>query len=219
MKAMVKKWCIIIVCVAIILLIVFLLFYKFYFLRNPQRNIPNDDNLFVSPANWKIIAIIHQKDLTNENTELYKENNVVIDDRTEGFTWATLVSIMMTPFDVHFQKAPLKATLIAQNYEEGHFFNAMKTKKGMRSTFQNEYNSMLFSTPEWHQFRVIQIAGFFARRIVPYLKLQDEVIQWQWIGHIKFWSQVSVILDDNFEVVAKVWDKVIDWETIIAKKK
>jgi phosphatidylserine decarboxylase len=95
----------------------------------------------------------------------------------------------------------------------------MKTKKGMRSTFQNEYNSMLFSTPEWHQFRVIQIAGFFARRIVPYLKLQDEVIQWQWIGHIKFWSQVSVILDDNFEVVAKVWDKVIDWETIIAKKK
>jgi len=219
MKSMIKKWCIILVCVAIVLLIVCFLFYKFYFLRNPQRNIPNDDSLFVSPANGKIIAIIHQEDLINKNTELYKENNVVIDDWTEGFTGATLVSIMMTPFDVHYQKAPTKATLIAQNYEEGYFYNAMKTKKGMRSTFQNEYNNMLFWTDEGYQFRVIQIAGFIARRIVPYLSLQDEVTQGQGIGLIKFWSQVSVILDNNFEVIANVWDKVIDWETIIARKK
>ena len=219
MKSMIKKWCIILVCVAIVLLIVCFLFYKFYFLRNPQRNIPNDDSLFVSPANGKIIAIIHQEDLINKNTELYKENNVVIDDRTEGFTGATLVSIMMTPFDVHYQKAPTAATLIAQNYEEGYFYNAMKTKKGMRSTFQNEYNNMLFWTDEGYQFRVIQIAGFIARRIVPYLSLQDEVTQGQGIGLIKFWSQVSVILDNNFEVIANVWDKVIDWETIIARKK
>lgn len=185
----------------------------------PIRNIPNDDNLFVSPANWKIIAIIHQDELTSQHSELYKNNNIVIDDWTEWFSWATLVSIMMTPLDVHFQKAPLSSTLIKQDYQEWYFYNAMKSKNWMRSTFQNEYNSMLFKTEEWYMFRIIQIAGFLARRIVPYLQIQDHVVQWEHIWHIRFWSQVSIILDNNFEVQAKVWDKVIDWETIIATKK
>ena len=214
-----KKIILIILIVIAFLLVAFALYYRFYFLRNPSRNIPHDSNLFVSPANWRIIAVIHQSDLTDENSELYKANNVVIDDWTDWFSWATLVSIMMTPFDVHFQKAPTDAVLIAQDYVEWYFYNAMKTKEWMRSTFQNEYNNMLFSTVEWYRFRVIQIAWFFARRIVSYLSLQDEVLQWDPIGHIKFWSQVSVILDDNFDVKVNVWDKVVDWETIIAVKK
>ncbi len=216
---MLKRILLITLLVIVFLLIAFILYYKFYFLRNPKRKIPHKSKLFVSPANWKVIAIIRQDELTDKNSALYKENDVVIDDWTEGFSWATLVSIMMTPFDVHFQKAPTDATLMAQNYEEGYFYNAMKTKKGMRSTFQNEYNNMLFWTDEWYRFRVIQIAWFFARRIVPYLKLQDVVKQGDPIGHIKFGSQVSVILDNNFKVKVKVWDKVVDWETVIAVKK
>ena len=214
-----KKIILIILMVIVFLLISFVLYDRFYFLRNPSRNIPHDSNLFVSPANWRIIAVIHQSDLTDENSELYKANNVVIDDWSDWFSWTTLFSIMMNPFYVHFQKAPTDAVIIAQDYEEWYFYNAMKTKKWMRSTFQNEYNNMLFWTEEWYRFRVIQIAWFFARRIVPYLRLQDEVLQWDPIGHIRFWSQVSVILDDNFEVKVKVGDKVIDWETVIAVKK
>lgn len=72
----------------------------------------------------------------------------------------------MTPLDVHYQKAPLESTLLESHYEEGRFFNAMRTGKTMNSTFQNEYQSMLFETPENYKFRVIQIAGFVARRIV-----------------------------------------------------
>lgn len=216
---MLKRILLIILLIVVFLLIAFILYYKFYFLRNPKRKIPHKSKLFVSPANWKVIAIIRQDELTDKNSALYKENDIVIDDWTEGFNWATLVSIMMTPFDVHFQKAPTDATLMAQNYEEGYFYNAMKTKKGMRSTFQNEYNNMLFWTDEGYRFRVIQIAWFFARRIVPYLKLQDVVKQGDPIGHIKFGSQVSVILDNNFKVKVKVWDKVVDWETVLAVKK
>ena len=216
---MLKRILLITLLVIVFLLIAFILYYKFYFLRNPKRKVPHKSKLFVSPANWKVIAIIRQDELTDKNSALYKENDVVIDDWTEGFSWATLVSIMMTPFDVHFQKAPTDATLMTQNYEEGYFYNAMKTKKGMRSTFQNEYNNMLFWTDEGYRFRVIQIAWFFARRIVPYLKLQDVVKQGDPIGHIKFGSQVSVILDNNFKVKVKVWDKVVDWETVIAVKK
>lgn len=193
-------------------------FYAFYFLRSPLRDIPDNDQLFVSPANGKIIAIIpFDENLTQ--TELYKKHNVVLDDWTEGFSsGATLVSIMMTPLDVHYQKAPLESTLIESYYEKGRFLNAMKKGKTMNSTFQNEYLSSLFKTPENYRFRVIQIAGFVARRIVNYLQPEQTVKQWEIIGLIKLGSQVSVVLDHNFEVLAKVGDKVIDGETVLAKK-
>ena len=139
------------------------MFYAFYFLRSPLRDIPDNDQLFVSPANGKIIAIIpFDENLTK--TELYKKHNVVLDDWTKGFSsGATLVSIMMTPLDVHYQK--------------GRFLNAMKKGKTMNSTFQNEYLSSLFKTPENYRFRVIQIAGFVARRIVNYLQPEQTVHQ------------------------------------------
>lgn len=74
--------------VAIIMILIFLVlrgFYSFYFLRSPVRNVPNDDTLFVSPANGKIISIIpFDGDLSE--TELYKKHNVVLDDWTEGFS-------------------------------------------------------------------------------------------------------------------------------------
>lgn len=160
-------------------------FYAFYFLRSPQRMIPNNDELFVSPANGKIIAII-PFDQNLHQTELYKKHNVVLDDWTKGFsTGATLISIMMTPLDVHYQKAPLESTLIDAYYEKGRFLNAMRKGKTMNSTFQNEYLSSLFKTPENYQFRVIQIAGFVARRIVSYLQPEQTVKQGEIIGLIK----------------------------------
>jgi len=214
-----QEYLVIAIEVIIILIILVLAFYKFYFLRNPSREIPNDNDILVSPANWKIISIIHQNNLNDNHKELYKAHKKVIDDWTEWFKWATLVSIMMTPMNVHYQKAPTKSTLVSQNYQKWRFFNATKKKKNMRSTFQNEYNSMLFKTDEWYNFRVIQIAWALARRIVPELEINDKVIQWQRIWLIKFWSQVSFIIDDNYEIVANIWDKVIDWETVIAKKK
>jgi phosphatidylserine decarboxylase len=62
---------------------------------------------------------------------------------------------------------------------------------------------------------VIQIAGKLARRIVSFLKVNDTVAQWDIIWLIKFGSQVTIVFDKNVEVVAKVWDIVIDGETIL----
>lgn len=126
---------------------------------------------------------------------------------------------MMTPLDVHYQKAPLAAKLIKEDYEEGSFLNAMKKDQEMKSTFQNEYNSMLFVTPEGYRFRILQIAGFVARRIVDFLELEQNVEQGESIGLIKLGSQVSIILDENFEVLAQTGDVVIDGETVLARKK
>ena len=214
------KWLKMSLVISLVFLIGIGAFYRFYFLRDPIRAVPNDDTMFVSPANGKIIAIIKQDELKNHKTELYKENKKVINDWTEGFSsGATLISIMMTPLDVHYQKAPMGSTMIDEVYVAGRFWNAMRSNSTMNSTFQNEYHSMLFETPEAYQFRVIQIAGFVARRIVDFLNPGQEVKQGEKIWLIKLGSQVSIVLDKNFEVLAKVGDKVVDGETILAKKK
>lgn len=204
------------------ILIFLVSFYFLYFLRQPERKVPHDNKLFVSPANGKIIAIIHQDQLLLESigTGLYKDNNKVIEDWTEGFnSGATLISIMMTPRDVHYQKAPLEAKFLSKKYVAGRFFNAMKSDQSMRSTFQNEYNNILFQTPEGYKFRIIQIAGKLARRIEDYLKPEQTIEQGETRGLIKFGSQVSVILDTNFEIVAQIWEKVVEGESILAQKK
>ena len=126
---------------------------------------------------------------------------------------------MMTPLDVHYQKAPLASQLISKSYKPGSFLNVMKSDPTLRQTFQNEHNSMLFQTSEGYQFRIIQIAGALARRIVDYVVPNQQLQQGEKIWLIKLGSQVSVVLDANFELQAKVWDVVIEGETVLAKKR
>ena len=200
-----------------VLLVIWFAFYRCYFLREPERNIPYDDNVFVSPANWEIIAIIQNP---TDNTVLYKNNNKVLDHFIDGIgSGATMVSIMMTPMNVHYQRSPNYATLIEQTYVHWAKRNAMKTNENMTSTLQNEYNAMLFEMENWARYRVIQIAWALARRIVSDVDIDDTVEQWEIIWLIKFWSQVTIIFDQNVEVTAKVWDIVIDGETVLWKIK
>lgn len=190
-------------------------FYFLYFLRQPVRNIPDDPKVFVSPANGKIIAIIQNP---QEGEILYKQNKKVMDNFMEWLgEGATMVSIMMTPLNVHYQKAPNTATLISQEYYPGKKYNAMRWKDTMKATFQNEYNNMLFEQEDGTRFRVIQIAGKLARRIVSFLEVDNTVTQWDIIWLIKFGSQVTIVFDKNVKVVAKVWDIVIDGETVLWK--
>ncbi len=203
--------------VFLLLFFICILFYNYYFLRTPKRKIPFDNSLFVSPANWKIIAII--KDPT-DNTVIYKDNNAVLDHFIDWIaSWATMVSIMMTPMNVHYQRSPNNATLIEEKYVRWRKRNAMKKDPTMKSTLQNEYNAMLFETDNWVRYRIIQIAWAMARRIVSFVDIDDEVDQWEVIWLIRFWSQVTIIFDSNVEVLAKIWDKVVDGETVLAKMK
>jgi phosphatidylserine decarboxylase len=130
-----------------------------------------------------------------------------------------MFSIMMTPLDVHYQRSPNNATLIEEVYVKWKRLNAMDTDPTMKSTLQNEYNAMLFETKKWVRYKIIQIAWTVARRIVSYVDVDDKVAQWDIIGLIRFGSQVTVIFDNNVDIVAKVWDKVVDGETILAKMK
>ena len=211
---MILRW---IFWIAVLLIVFCVGFYRCYFLRQPLRKIPNNSDLFVSPANGEIIAIIENP---TEETVLYKNNKKVLNNFIEWiWSWATMVSIMMTPLNVHYQRSPNGATLIEQIYVKWSKRNAMKTDPTMKSTLQNEYNAMLFEMDNWVRYRVVQIAWTMARRIVSFVDIDDQVGQWEVIWLIRFGSQVTIIFDNNVDVIAKVWDKVKDGETILAKMK
>ena len=200
-----------------IILVCCIAFYRCYFLRQPFRNVPDDKDLFVSPANWKIIAIIKNP---TDHTVIYKDNNAVLDHFIDWIgSWATMVSIMMTPMNVHYQRSPNDAILIEEKYVRWKKRNAMKKDPTMKSTLQNEYNAMLFESDNWVRYRIIQIAWAMARRIVSFVDIDDEVEQWEVIWLIRFWSQVTIIFDSNVEVIANIWDKVVDGETVLARMK
>jgi hypothetical protein len=80
------KWLKMSLAISFSLLLGIRAFYRFYFLRDPIREVPNNNQVFVSPANGKIIAIIKQDDLKDHKTELYKKNKKVINDWTKGFS-------------------------------------------------------------------------------------------------------------------------------------
>jgi len=200
-----------------VILVCCIAFYRCYFLREPIRNIPDDENIFVSPANGKIIAIIKNP---TDNTVIYKDNHEVLDHFIDWIgSGATMVSIMMTPLNVHYQRSPNNATLIEEKYVRWRRRIATKTDPTMKSTLQNEYNAMLFEMDNWVRYRIIQIAWAVARRIVSYVDIDDEVEQGDVIWLIKFWSQVTIIFDSNVEVIAHKGDIVIDGETVLAKMK
>lgn len=183
--------------------------YRFMFLRLPERHITENPDIFLSPANGTIIAIV-----TGLNDPVIKNHRTVVENAMKDTgTGSTMVSIMMTPLNVHYQRAPQTATLIDQSYHTGKFMNAMAS--WLDATFENEYNSMLFETADKSKFKVIQIAGFLARRIVPFLQTKDKVNQGDLIGLIKFWSQVTIIFDNTVNVDAKVGDIVHEGDSIL----
>lgn len=189
-----------------------LLWYFLFFLRLPDRDIVQDDAIFLSPANGKIISI-----LTGVDSLVEKNHRVVIEDamRDTG-SGSTMVSIMMTPLNVHYQRLPQSSTLIQQEYKKWKFLNAMSNPA---ATFENEHNIMLFQTPSGTKYKVIQIAGTMARRIESFIQTGDVLSQWDVISVIKFWSQVTIIFDNTVEVSAQVGDIVHEWVTVLGRLK
>ena len=187
--------------------------YQAFFLRLPNRIIIEKSDIFLSPANGKIIAIIN-----NIDSPVVKGHRTVVENAMKDtWTWSTMISIMMTPLNVHYQRAPQQGALIKQTYHTGKFLNAMNNN--LNATFENEYNEMLFETPNHIKFKVIQIAGFMARRIVSFIKIWQHIKQGDVIGLIKMWSQVTIIFDKNIDILVKKWDIIHEWETVIGRKK
>jgi phosphatidylserine decarboxylase len=202
--------------VFVICLFVFLLgYYRLWFLRLPTRNIPHNSKVFVSPANGKIVSIKHWD---KESLVVTKEDHGAINVWTKDVdTAGTIISIQMDVTNVHYQRAPVDGKVISENYVHGSFNNAVRMSNEYGIRFENEHNEILLETPTGEKYKVIQIAGFLARRIVDDTKPGETVKQGDILGLIKLGSQVTVILPHDVNVVATVGEVTTDGETVLAQ--
>ena len=185
-----------------------LLFYRLVFLRDPERTVTPGNNL-VAPADGKIINIIKiDKDNVKIKKGLIGKVNTLCSDVDAGY----LISIFMSIFNVHINRAPIDGEVISIEHKEGKFFMAFDTEKSLL----NESNEIILST-KIGKIKVIQVAGFIARRIQCFLKEKQKINKGDRIGRIVIGSQVCLIIPKNVRLAVKVGDKVKAGETVIGE--
>ncbi len=172
---------------------VLLSLFMAYFFRNPKRKIPNLQNTILSPADGKVIHVGEV------------EENRFLKERT------LKISIFMSLFDVHINRAPVSGKILERNYLPGKFLVASVEK----SSLLNEQNALIFETEEKLKILLVQIAGFIARRIVCYVKAGDPLIRGEILGLIRFGSRVDLYLPPDVKPIVRVGQHVKGGESIL----
>ena len=171
--------------------------WVYYFFRDPERKIIEDDTYLVSPAD----GIISTAAEVNGPVELGLENKKF-----------TKVSIFMNIFNCHVNRAPLKGEIEDIFYKPGKFLNASLDK----ASEENERNYFKIKDNKTaDSIIVVQIAGLIARRIVTQVQKKQTVNQGQRIGMIRFGSRVDVYYSGR-KTMVKVGQNVIAGESLIA---
>ena len=162
-----------------------------WFFRDPERRIPNEPNVIVSPADGKITEIVTENEPING--KLCKR-----------------VTIFLSVFNVHVNRVPIEGTIEDIRYNPGKFLAAFNPKASM----DNEQNLILINNGRTHIF-VKQIAGLIARRIVCWPKKGDHYESGQRYGLIRFGSRVDILLPENTKLSVVCGDKVSGGKSII----
>ena len=186
-----------------------ILFWRVWFLRQPKRTVPKKG--IVSPASGRLIKIIPYKNGQAKDIPkgmLGKVKAITKDVAKEG----NILVIMLTPLDVHYQRAPETGTITKTTYTKGLFKNAVIGAS--YRAFENEKNEMLFKTKAG-PMKVVQVAGVAARRINCYVKAGQTVQRGEVIGLINLGSQTLLILP-KMKLKVKENDYLVDGETVIA---
>ena len=156
-----------------------------YFFRDPEPNIPYDESLVVAPGQGKVILI----------------EDVDQVDFISGA--AKKISIFLSVFDVHVQRAPVSGTVGHKVYRQGAYTVAWAEK----SSEDNEQSSLGIVT-DHGRILVRQIAGLVARRIVTDPSLGDSVERGNRFGIIRFGSRVDLFLPPHWEILCAEGDRV-----------
>lgn len=164
-----------------------------YFFRDPERNVVADEKSVLSPADGTVLSVV------NENESEYINSKV------------NKISIFLSVFNVHIQRAPVSGKIEIIKHISGKFLAAWKDE----ASTKNEQNYICVSVGNGKKILVKQIAGVIARRTVCWVKEKDSVKVGQRIGMIKFGSRVEILLPENIEIRVKKGDKVIAGETVI----
>lgn len=164
----------------------FVTFFIVFFFRDPDRIIPNEKGIVVSPADGKVIAagII-------ESSPYY-----------EGA--CQKVSIFMSLFNVHVNRIPHEGKVKKISYNPGKFFSANLDK----ASKENEQNAVFIETKDGENISTVQIAGLIARRIICKVQQGDEVDRGQRFGLICFGSRLDVYLPKDSKLKVSVGEQV-----------
>ncbi len=172
----------------------------YYFFRDPERVSPQGDSLVLSPADG-IVSLI--------------EPAVPPSELGLPDTPLTRVSVFMSVFNCHINRAPVAGEITAVSYRPGKFFNASLDK----ASSDNERNSLVIRRDDGRDIVVVQIAGLVARRIVCFVKPSDRVMSGERFGLIRFGSRLDVYLPQGVDPLVRVGQTMIAGETILADLK
>ena len=163
-----------------------------YFFRNPERTLPEDENAVVAPADGVIIFLGPSS-----------EEHVMAE--------MTKISIFMSVFNVHINRAPISGLIVETFYNRGKFMDV----RDERATFENERSGLVLENARGTRIVVVQVAGLIARRIICYLQKGDQAIRGKRYGLIRFGSRLDVYIPTNADLRVKMGDKTVAGETIL----
>ena len=171
--------------------LVFLALFVFYFFRNPDRKIPMEPGVVVSPADGRV---------------------VVVKDEANAGRPGKRISIFLAVWNVHVNRSPAAGTITRLEYKPGKFLAAWAEK----ASLENEQNVFTLSS-EYGEIVFKQIAGWVARRVVSWKKTGDTVGRGELVGLVRFGSRVDLWLPEGAEIAVKVGDNVKGGSSVIAR--
>jgi phosphatidylserine decarboxylase len=164
------------------------------FFRDPPREIPQDANVVLSPADGRVVVV-------GQALDPYLNRQ------------ALKISVFMNVFNVHSNRSPVDGRIESVWYHPGSFLNAALEK----ASLENERNALWIKTANGVDVTCVQIAGLVARRILCYVGKGDALARGQRYGFIRFGSRVDVYLPLGSKPKVAIGDKVSATETILAE--
>lgn len=172
--------------------------WVYYFFRDPERVVPDEAGVMVSPADG-IVSLL--------------EPAVPPIELGLGDAPITRVSVFMSVFNCHVNRIPAAGRITTVAYHHGKFLNASLDK----ASEQNERNGLTVELPDGRQYGVVQIAGLVARRIMCWSEEDTQMQRGERFGLIRFGSRLDIYLPSGAEPSVKIGQTMIAGETIIAK--
>ncbi len=172
-------------------ILVFLAAFVLYFFRDPERVVPSDPAVVVSPADGRVMEIV---------------------DQAMGSRLGRRVSIFLAIWDVHVNRAPLAGRICKLEYRPGRFLAAMRS----RASAENEQNVIHLST-ERGEIVLKQIAGWIARRVLCWKAEGETVALGERVGMIRFGSRVDIWLPLEAEIIVRPGQHVAGGSSILAR--
>jgi phosphatidylserine decarboxylase len=166
-----------------------------YFFRDPERAIPQEPGVIVSPADGKVVLVdeVQEKEFLEYT--------------------ARRVAIFMNVFDVHVNRSPAAGVVTEMRHQPGEYKAASRHDAGLR----NEQQAVVMESENGPRLLVVQIAGLLARRIIPFVKPGQQLARGERFGMICFGSRVDIYLPPDSPIQVKVGDRVKAGSSIIGR--